>query len=55
MATLKVEIDEEKIRRIVTDAFKKLANEVAGYPIVTEHDGSRWISLDWLLEKLKVK
>lgn len=47
-------IDEsmDAILRALAKNLKELADMDAGYPVAIEHDGSRWISLDWLLEKL---
>lgn len=36
----------------LAEVLRRLAEENAGYPVATEADGSRWVSLDWLLEKL---
>jgi hypothetical protein len=54
MNNLNIEIDDGAVREAIANALEKVVSEAAtGYPIAIEHDGSRWISLDWLVEKLQ--
>lgn len=36
----------------ITAILRPLVDALNGAPIVTEHDGSRWIEVDWLQAKL---
>lgn len=49
---LDVDIDEVRVRELLGKILSDLASETPGYPVAVEADGSRWVSLDWVLEKL---
>lgn len=55
MPTIEIEIDEAKMRLALARAVEKIAldAESSGHPVAIETDGSRWINLDFLIERLK--
>lgn len=56
MSDLPLDVVADESMRAVLRALAKTLQELsdadAGWPVVIEADGSRWVSLDWLLDRL---
>ena len=52
-ANVTIDISLTQVHRRLSEGLEKLVAAASGYPVSMEADGSLWISVDWLREKLK--